>query len=483
MPKTVTSINSELYDFLKTKNFNPVAIKDGKPSVYPEEAFGFNFDFVSDQNDYGTMHIAVDSLKNLILFYSKEAMKNVNSEWTEFLKELGRWGMKKGLGFKLDPIDNLKDYIRKKAYNEKINEGYYGTKTTSYSDKTPETVKIVIVHNKKLDENDKRFRYIKNIYVENSNKERFLLPTKKPSEAYAYARLIHDGGNPYDERGKHIAQISEDIKNLSSFVRATKNKQFNEDINSIVENALQKYQDLKSTMHKLTTKRGFNEYFENWKPIINEKDETNINEFSSMFQTNHIDPRIETSLPTLSKYGLLNTQMNEVMAFEEWANNLIDESLHPSTHGQIKDFVDLLNKDDDELALGPDAENIIGQIENLIQDKSLYDRLKKASKYNPDSSAKSIIIGWLEEHGHDQHHREILDQLKKDEPKSNDNNDNDNDASNPSQNNQSNVMKPQSKKVNTAVDDKSVSNQVDQIAATLKEDSIIDFLKLSGIQK
>jgi hypothetical protein len=416
MPNNVT-INQDLYDFLKMKNFRPEGVKFGKKSVTPEQATGFNFTFKKGRKQYGTAHVAIDNLKKMTVFYNKSAIEEVSSAWLDFVKELRMWGNEHGLkGFKLDTLDNLNDYMERRNYNENLNEGYYGTRNTSYSDKTPPTVKLIIKHNKSLEETDQRYRYVDKIFVENAEGERFLLPTKKPSVGYVYARLIAEGGNPYDERGKHIAQLSEDIAKLGGFIRATKNKQFNEGVDTVIYEAAQKYLELRETMKKMRSSRGFRNYFENWAPTLMEDQDTD--DLVEMFANRALDPRIESALPVLNKYNISTQQIVEaedVMI----ATNELDEDLEPNMEGQIEELVKLLGDDSEELSLGPDATNAIGIIQDYIQDDSLFQRLRKAAKADPDNDAKPVIIGWMSENiDSDSSYEEVLDQIEQKEPDS-----------------------------------------------------------------
>lgn len=407
MPKTTDSINRDLYNFLKTKNFEPKPL--GKNDIAPEDAKVFEFHFHSNNEDYGSMHIAIDNLNNIILFYNKSAISKVTNAFTKFIKELRRWGRPSGLALQLDDQDDLGDYMKKREYNErKINEGYYGTRQTSYSDKTPDVVKLIIKHSKSLDESDQRYRYIEKIFVENSQGERFLLPTRKPSVGHVFARHIAEGGTPYDERGKHIAQLSEDISTLGAFLRATKNKQFNESVQRAISESTEHYIKLKETMKKLRSARGFRQYFESWKPSLMETDD--ITALETAFKSTYLDPRIESALPVLSRYKINISEMQEVNEFENWANNIIDEELNPTLPGQVDELLDLVGPESEPLPLGPDASNAIRQLEDLIEDDLLYSRLRKAAQVDANNDARPIIVGWMSEKKHDEY-EEILDKL------------------------------------------------------------------------
>lgn len=410
MAKTAEAINVALYDKLKTLNFDPVGIKNLQASVNPENAAAFNFTFKTKKEKHGTFVIAINNLKELIIFFNKNAVKEVTPEWTDFIKEMSNWGTKRALTFKLDVLDNFNDWLERRDYNnkKKLKEGYHGTKYTSTSDSTPSTVKMFIRHSKPLDENDQRFRHVDKIFVENQLGERFVLSTKKPSEGYVFARLIAEGGNPYDERGKHIADMCEDIKQLGGFLRATRNNQFNESINLVIREAASRYLELRETIKKIRSSRGFRNYFENWTPTLMEE-ESDKPIVAELFTQQRLDPRIESAIPTLNKLKISNSVIEEVDYDDD--DEILDEDLTPTQSGDVDSLADLLSDESEELFLGPDATNAIGQIKDYIEDDILFNRLENASD-DPNADAKTIIIAWMKEQPNNDQFRKVLTKIE-----------------------------------------------------------------------
>lgn len=406
MPRKPEPINVKLYNLLDTRGFNPVGIKNLQMSPNAQTADAFNFTFKSGKQKIGTFIIAINNLKELIIFFSENAVKNASRSWTNFVKDMSNFATKNALSFKPDALDKFNDWLENRDFNNKktLEEGYHGTKYTSTSDSTPETVRMFIRHSKALDETDQRFRHVEKIFVENQLGERFVLSTKKPSEGYVFARLIAEGGNPYDERGKHIAEMCEDIKNLGGFLRATRNNQFNESVETVIREAAVRYLELRETMKRLRSSRGFRDYFENWTPTLMENDDEN-SIVAEMFTQQRLDPRIESAIPTLNKLKISNTVVEEL----DNDDDLLDEDLSPSQSGDVDSLVELLSNDE-ELVLGPDATNAIEQIEDYIDDDVLFNRLKNASA-DPNADAKTIIIAWMREHSDDEDIRKILNQI------------------------------------------------------------------------
>jgi hypothetical protein len=201
-------------------------------------------------------------------------------------------------------------------------EGYYATgKKSSYSDAIPQ-VKIILQHSRQLEEGERRYRAIDRIFVENANGERFLLDTKKPGLARVYARHIAEGGTPYDEQGKHIHSLVEEYTKMAGFVRATRNSQFNESTQSLVNEGVNHYNNLREQLHKMSGHRGYNAYFESWSPTLTEDEDTT--DLSEMFASNELDPRIESVMPILRKLNKTISEMSETTELESWADSIIE---------------------------------------------------------------------------------------------------------------------------------------------------------------
>lgn len=217
--------------------------------------------------------------------------------------------------------------MRQREYykmKEKLGESYHPMgKKSSYNDAVP-NVKIVLQHNRALEEGEARFRNVAKIYLENAEGERFLAPTTRPGIARVYARHIAEGGVPNDERWNHIKSVCEDYNKMAGFVRATKNGQFNESVQQLVNEGAAYYTNLRETLHKLTGHKGYHAYFESWTPTLMEGDGEDISE---MFMSSSMDPRIEAAMPILSRIKTPVTEMEEVDNLAEWADGVINEKL------------------------------------------------------------------------------------------------------------------------------------------------------------
>ena len=207
-----------------------------------------------------------------------------------------------------------------KIGKKQVEEGYYATgRKSSYSDAVPQ-VKIILQHSRQLEEGERRYRAIERIFVENAAGERFLLDTTKPGLARVYARHIAEGGTPYDEQGKHIHSLCEEYTKMAGFVRATRNGQFNESTQSLVNEGVNHYNNLRETLHKMAGRRGYNAYFESWTPTLTEDEDST--DLSEMFASTELDPRIESVMPILRKLNKNITEVDHSAELAEWADDV-----------------------------------------------------------------------------------------------------------------------------------------------------------------
>ncbi len=246
------SFNRDLYDLLKVRGYQPVPLDSKNQRVPASQAADvIQFTFNKDGKDYGKAWVSIDDAANVIVYYDEEQQESPSTttpgaeyddSWTGFLKHLKNWAQRRQLSFELSNKDRLGDDMRQRDYykmKERVSEGYYPMgKKASYNDAVP-NVKIVLQHNRALEEGEQRYRNVAKIYLENVDGERFLAPTTRPGIARVYARHIAEGGVPNDDRWNHIKSICEDYNKMAGFVRATRNGQFNESATTSVETAVE----------------------------------------------------------------------------------------------------------------------------------------------------------------------------------------------------------------------------------------------------
>lgn len=337
MPIDQESFNTDLYKVLKTRGYKPVPKDENNTRTEPSDAEVIKFTFKQGNEEYGDVWVTIDD-NTTALYYDNEQEETLNDKkstkvdyddsWTGFKKFLKYWSAKRQLGFELKNKDELGDDMARRKYvkkKEKMNEAYHPMgKRASYNDNIP-AVKIILQHNRQIEEGEQRYRNIAKIFLENQDGERFLAPTVRPGIAQVYARHIAEGGVPNDERWNHIKSICEEYSKMAGFVRATKNKQFNESAQSLVNEGINHYQSLRETLGKLRGHRGYNQYFESWTPALME-DDVDGNEINELFVQETVDPRIESVMPILSRLYKKTgeTPVKEVKELEQWADSIVE---------------------------------------------------------------------------------------------------------------------------------------------------------------
>lgn len=344
MAKNQESINRSLFELLRSRGYAPTLLDtSGKEIPVPEEAEVFQFKFTKDGEEYGTVTASIDGLHKLVIYFGddvanseKEVSASGDDSWYKLLNHLKRFAQQHQLSFEVKNRDHLKYDMAKREHmkkQERISEGYHPMgKKASYNDNIP-TVKIVIEHTRQIEEGEQRYRNVNRIFLENTQGERILAPTTKPGVAQIYARHLAEGGMPHDDRWNHIISLCEEYNKMGAFVRATRNNQFNESAQQLVNEGINHYQSLRESLSKMRGSRGYNSYFESYTPPLME-DESEENNLNELFVQETLDPRIESVMPILNKLHKKVAEMKEVNELSEWADNLIESDLDEGDGGQ-----------------------------------------------------------------------------------------------------------------------------------------------------
>jgi len=218
--KDLNKIGEELFSKLRGR-FKTITIgnEGGQVTNIPSESRFFDFDY----NKNSKVSISLDDDKIAVMYSNKlfdDGQDATKKNWYDFLKELRTFARKRLLNFDVRDIQksNLdrRDYkflANKTGDNTMTESKLYGTSRLSYQD--VDTARIVIKHTDSVSEN--RTQKIGSIYIESAGGERFKYPFKHLNGARAMARHVAEGGNPYDDFGKHITGLSEELNKLRKF--------------------------------------------------------------------------------------------------------------------------------------------------------------------------------------------------------------------------------------------------------------------------
>ena len=395
--------SQQLYDLLVTRDFDPKSLDAmGKPTVNPNEADLFSFNFKTENKEYGTVVVLVNGDNDLEVFYGDNLGKAMDSgdkgDWYDFLAAIRNLAKRHLLTFSLNNMNKLKYQMKSMADLAEglVLEAWKGQgKNKSYNNQ-PGNAKVVIQHSRAIGEGEQRFRNIGALFVENAQGERFKMPFESIAGAKAMARHVSEGGNPYDSFGQHISEMVNEINTLGKFIRASRGNQFaqNTDALGIVEDAVKHYADLKRKAKKIIGRRGYKEIFSGYNPMeVTELDET-IERVREVFVNSAVDSRIEEALPILAK--IKENTMREADIFEQWADRLTEGTwqLPSESEETFAKFTELMAQ---PLKAGPGGEYASEVLYDIFGDDTLFDEIGELGDRDPEADVRDLIRARAEE--------------------------------------------------------------------------------------
>ena len=279
--QNIEIIADELFSKIRGR-FPGVTIGDAEGNVTsePKQARFFEFPFREAKADVGKVSISLSEEDGVVVMHNKDVAENnvSKSTWYDFLKELRQFSKKRLLNFTTRDItkSNLEKrdykYLAQRSGDSNMTESkLYGTSRISYQDVGE--ARLIIKHNESIDQTSPtgRNRSIGKIYVESPQGERFMYPFKHLSGARAMARHVAEGGNAYDEFGKHITSLSEELAKLRKFKNYMGRS-------SVMAESLSEYMDVvkdrvtsvKKTIESLQKPKFYADAFETFSPVVME---------------------------------------------------------------------------------------------------------------------------------------------------------------------------------------------------------------------
>ena len=211
--------------------FPNVSIGDenGKVTNIPKEARFFDFGYKIENIDLGKVSVALDEENGVTIIVGKDIVEgqveSIQDNWYNFLKELRIFAKKRMLKFDVRDINksnlNKRDYEylaqNRPGENTMSESRMYGNETRSYQ--KIGKARIAIKHSApiNLENANSRTSKIGSIYIESPTGERFKYPYKHLAGARAMALHVNEGGHMYDDFGKHISGLSEEMSKLRKF--------------------------------------------------------------------------------------------------------------------------------------------------------------------------------------------------------------------------------------------------------------------------
>jgi hypothetical protein len=429
----------------------------GQITINPEQARFFDFDYKEGENAIGHVSISLSEPNSMKVYFSTGITESMDSgqknNWYRFLKELRQFSKRRLMAF--DTRDIAKDNLDKRDYaflsqhdkpqeqNNQITKPVgesimsestlYGSRTMSYQ-KLMDT-RLIIKHSQAVMDDMQpgaRSRNIAALFVENQDGERFKYPFIHLAGARAMQRHVANSGLPYDDLGKSIISMSEQIAQLKSFSNyVVRNDLMNSDTNNIVERSQKALNRLRETVNRLSKQSHYEAYKEEFQ-IEEELEipEDVIEDYTEKFTVKNFKEDIKSVFPVI--YRLMqegsNIGYDDIVAmtkqeeieeeqieaydpfakFEQWAMQLGEESAITSQDSEeqaqaVKELQELVGE---HFPAGVDGSNAIESLKGIIEDPKLYKEIKDQAKEDPDGCVRPLVKNWLEDNA-----PEVVDQL------------------------------------------------------------------------
>jgi hypothetical protein len=228
--KNLNSVAADLFNKIRGR-FPSVTIGDSEGTVttVPEESRFYDFAFTTEGAEAGKVSISLDEENGVTVIVGKDIVENqpqsVKTKWFDFLRELRQFARKRMLQF--DVRDITKSNLQKRDYKHlaatrpgestMAESKMYGTHRTSYQ--RIGGARLAIKHTAPINTESStgRTQKIGSIFIESPDGEKFRYPFVHLSGARAMARHVSEGGNAYDDFGKYISSLSEELSKLRKF--------------------------------------------------------------------------------------------------------------------------------------------------------------------------------------------------------------------------------------------------------------------------
>ena len=271
--KDLNKIGEELFSKLRGR-FKKITIgnQEGAVTNVPNESRFYDFEF---GDSGGKVSVSLDE-ESVVVMYSEQLFDSndasLKTTWYDFLKELRVFAKKRMLNFEVRDIQksNLekRDYkflSTKNGENTMTESTMYGTSKTSYQNIAD--ARICVRHSESINQEiaGGRSQKIGSIYIESANGERFKYPYKHLNGARAMARHVAEGGNMYDDFGKHITGLSEEMNKLRKFkTYMSRSSVMAEGLAGYMDVVNERIDTVKTTIAKLQNKAHYTEATENF---------------------------------------------------------------------------------------------------------------------------------------------------------------------------------------------------------------------------
>lgn len=336
--RPIDKTSEDLFQKLRSR-FSPISMGDEQAdeTAIPAEARIFNFMYKEENNEVGYVSISIIDNRSFKVYYGTDLVDKIENKdaWYSFLKELRMFAKRNLMSFdardlaknQLEPRD-FKFISRQdgtyKEHEVTVSESVmFGSRRKSYQ--TMENVKMIVHHRKSIDETipGSRSRYIESIYLERADGERYKFPYNYLTGARAMARHVNEGGNPYDDMGKHIIGMIKEMRDLGKFARRTKKHAMeDENAGSIRNSVVERFHSMKKQLGAMSVKEGYSRFVENFSADEALVEDDAVQQVKERFTQQVFDTQLEDTLPAVMK-AIKEAEMKQVAEANTTISSLI----------------------------------------------------------------------------------------------------------------------------------------------------------------
>ena len=276
--KKLEIIADELFNKIRGR-YPKITLGDSDSTIVndPKTARFFEFEVAPNRK----VNVTLDGESLTMLYNNKlfdESETTQRKGWFDFLKELRQFARKRMLTFDTRDItkSNLdkRDFAylsQEKSGDKQMSESkMYGTSQTSYQNIG--NARIIVKHSQPIGETGNRNSKINAIYIESANGEKFKYPYKHMNGARAAANHVSEGGNLYDDIGKHIVSLSEELAKLRKFkTYMNRSNVMAEGLGGYLDVVNDRIDTVKETVAKLQRENYYKSFVENFTPASTEE--------------------------------------------------------------------------------------------------------------------------------------------------------------------------------------------------------------------
>ena len=357
--KDLNKIGEELFSKLRGRFKNiTIGNAEGITTNMPSESRFYEFTY-GDQG--GKVSVSLDE-DGVVVMYSENLFDSnsasMKTKWYDFLKEMRVFAKKRMLNFEVRDIEksNLekRDYkflSNKNGDNTMTESTMYGTSKTSYQNIAD--ARICVKHSENINQElaGGRSQKIGSIYIESANGERFKYPYKHLNGARAMAMHVAEGGNMYDDFGKHIVGLSEEMNKLRKFkTYMSRSSVMAEGLADYMDVVNERIETVKNTVAKLQNKKYYKEATENFQSVVLEEVPEDVaTDWTAQLTIKQFNEELKSVFPYIYKLvseankvkelgpdDLLGEELKDKEDYQAKKKALQDIQMDPNTHKDEK---------------------------------------------------------------------------------------------------------------------------------------------------